>query len=252
MPFREPPVPLDGPQATFATTHWSLVLAAGDRASPDADGAIEALCRTYWYPLYAYSRRRGETSEEARDLTQEFFLRLLEREFLKSADPQRGRFRAFLLTIFKRFLSHERERRRAQKRGGDLLHFSIDADRGEARYRQEPVDRWNPESLFERQWALTLLERVMARLQEEYASRNKADLFEQCQPCLAGAAETPSLAELAERLSMSEAAIRVAVHRLRQRYRELLRAEVAQTVEFPDEVDAELLHLRAALRGEVD
>jgi RNA polymerase sigma factor (sigma-70 family) len=228
------------------------VLAAGDRASPDADGAIEALCRTYWYPLYAYSRRRGETGEEARDLTQEFFLRLLDREFLKSADPQRGRFRAFLLTIFKRFLSHERERRQAQKRGGGVLHFSIDAEHGEERYRQEPVDRWTPERLFERRWALTLLERVMTRLQEEYASRNKAELFQQCKPCLVGAAETPSSSELAERLSMSEAALRVAVHRLRQRYRELLRAEVAQTVEHPDEVDAELQHLRAALRGETD
>jgi RNA polymerase sigma factor (sigma-70 family) len=240
-------VPPEGPQSPFATTRWSVVLAAGNRASPDADAAIEALCRTYWYPLYAYSRRRGDTREQAQDLTQEFFLRLLDRNDLQSADPQRGRFRAFLLTVFKHFLAHERERQQAQKRGGDVRHFSIDAESGEERYRQEPTDRWTPETLYERRWALTLLDRVLTRLREEYASRDKADLFEQCQPCLTGAADAPAYAELAERLAMSEPAVRVAVHRLRQRYRELLRAEVAQTVGHPDDVEAELQHLRAAL-----
>jgi RNA polymerase sigma-70 factor (ECF subfamily) len=224
-----------------------VVLAAGNRASPDADAAIEALCRTYWYPLYAYSRRRGDTREQAQDLTQEFFLRLLDRNDLQSADPQRGRFRAFLLTVFKHFLAHERERQEAQKRGGDVRHFSIDAESGEERYRQEPVDRWTPEKLFERRWALTLLDQVLTRLREEYASRDKADLFAQCQPCLTGAADAPTYAELAARLGMTEPAVRVAVHRLRQRYRELLRAEVAQTVGHPDDVESELQHLRAAL-----
>lgn len=249
MPFSDPPISPAGPPGVFATTRWSLVLAAGDRASPDAAAAIEALCRIYWYPLYAYSRRRGDAREQAEDLTQEFFLRLLDGAYLQAADPQRGRFRAFLLTVFQRFLSHEHERQQAQKRGGGVRHFSIDAESGEERYRQEPVDQWTPERLFERRWALTLLDQVMTRLQAEYADRNKAALFEQCKPCLTSAANAPAYAELADRLGMTEPAVRVAVHRLRQRYRELLRAEVAQTVEHPDDVDAELQHLRSALQA---
>lgn len=232
----------------FATTRWSIIVRAGDRASPESRTALQTLCEAYWYPLYAYARRRGSGPEESADLTQEFFARLLEKPVLQTADRERGRFRAFLLTVFKRFLANEAERQGAQKRGAGRPPLSIDASTGEERYRFEPADAWTPERLYERRWALTLLDRVMERLGEEYQGRGKAELFERCKPALIGAETAEPYADLARQLGMAETAVRVAVHRMRQRYRQLLTEEVRQTVETPAEVDEELRALRAALR----
>ena len=232
----------------FETTHWSIVLAAGHGSSPDSQDALAALCEAYWYPLYAYVRRRGYAAADAKDATQEFFAHLLEKESLQAADPQRGRFRSFLITAFKNFLSKERERRQTQKRGGDVRHLSIDFDSGEARYQFEPVDDWTPEKIYERRWGLTLLDQVMVRLRQEYQAKDKGELFEQCKGHLAGTG--PPYEQAAEALGMSEGALRVAVHRLRERYRELLKAEVAATLADPDTIDAELEYLRSAIRGD--
>jgi RNA polymerase sigma-70 factor (ECF subfamily) len=231
----------------FATTRWSIVLSAGHQSSPDAESALETLCRTYWYPLYAFARRRGSSPEDAADLTQEFFSRLLEKEYLLAADREKGRFRSFLLTMFKRFLLKEHDRAQAQKRGGGWKRLSIDIEAGEQRYGYEPADEWTPEALFERRWALTLLEQVIDRLQSDYEAKGKRRLFDQCKPFLTGAG--PPYEDLARELDMNDSAVRVAVHRLRERYREMLRQEVAQTIAGTDAVEEELNHLRSALRG---
>jgi len=225
-------------------------MAAGDPDCDDARQALTYLCETYWYPLYAYVRRRGHSAEDSADLTQAFFARLLEKPFLQSADRERGRFRSFLLTIFKRYLSNENDRRQAQKRGGGLKHFSIDVEAGEKRYRFEPTDDWTPEKLYERRWALTLLDHVMARLEQEYADKNKGPLFEQCKLYLTGSDDAAAYSEIAGRLEMSESALRVAVHRIRGRYRELLNQEVSQTLGQQETVDDELEYLRSAIRGQ--
>ncbi|HJN09357.1 MAG TPA: sigma-70 family RNA polymerase sigma factor [Pirellulaceae bacterium] len=235
-------------RANFATTHWSMVLEAGHRSSPDSDDALESLCTAYWYPLYAFVRRRGASSTDAKDLTQEFFAHLLEKQSLQAADPNRGRFRSFLLTAFKNFLSKQHHRHQAQKRGGDIKHLSIDFDSGEQRYQFEPADDWTPEKIYERRWALTLLDQVMVQLQQEYDGNEKADLFEQCKGHLTGAGS--SYEEAANSLGVTEGALRVAVHRMRSRYRELLKAEVASTLEDPEIVDDELETLRRAIQGE--
>ncbi len=235
------------PPAAFATTRWSIVVSAGHQSSPDAERALETLCRTYWYPLYAFARRRGSSPDDAADATQEFFSRLLEKEYLVSADPEKGRFRSFLLTMFKRFLLKQHERDQAQKRGGRTLKLSIDARVGEERYRFEPSDEWTPEALFERRWAVTLLQQVVDNLQREYAGKGKAELFDLCKPYLTGE-NGPPQSEIARQLEMNDTALRVAIHRLRERYRELLRQEVAQTIAETDDVDDELRRLRSALR----
>lgn len=235
--------------AVFATTRWSIVLSAGHRSSPDAEGALELLCRTYWYPLYAFARRRGSSPEDAADLTQEFFARLLERDFLLSADREKGRFRSFLLTVFKRFLSKERDRTQAQKRGGDRRRLSIDVHTGEQRYGYEPSDDWTPEALFERRWALTLLEQVLEKLQSDYEVKGKRPLFDLCKPFLTGSGGGPSYEDVARQLEMSESAVRVAVHRLRERYREVLRCTVAETIAETESVEDELNDLRSAICG---
>ena len=234
----------------FATTRWSLVLEAGRRSSPQVRRALETLCEVYWYPLYAYVRRTGRQPAEAQDLTQEFFLRLVEKDSLRTADPDRGRFRSFLLVMFKRFLAHEREREGAQKRGGDRQTFSFDFSAGEERFSREPVDDWTPERIYQRRWALALLDRVLARLQEEYAMKGRAALFDALKGVLTGEAETRPYAEIAAALGLNEGAVKVAAHRLRRRYRDLLREEVAHTVEHEEDVDDELTHLLAALRGD--
>ena len=190
-------------------------------------------------------------TDDAADLTQEFFSRLLEKPFLTAADREKGRFRSFLLTVFKRFLSNQRERDQAQKRGGGRCKLPIDVQSGEQRYSYEPADAWTPEALYERRWALTLLEQVLQNLQDDYEAKGKGELFAQCKPLLAGAADTPSHADIAARLAMNESAVRVAVHRLRERYRELLRREVAQTIADTDSVEEELRRLRGAIRGEI-
>jgi RNA polymerase sigma-70 factor (ECF subfamily) len=234
----------------FATTHWSVVLAAGRHASPDSQMALAALCRTYWYPLYAYVRRQGRNAEDARDLTQEFFATLLEKDYLRAADSQRGRFRSFLLTAFKHFLSKERERANAQKRGGGRQSLSIDFQAGEYQYHQEPAHDITPEKIYERRWAVTLLQEVLQRLQDEFAGAGKQSLFERLKDFLTGEKATTTYRQIADELGTTEGALKVAVHRLRQRYRELLRAEIAQTVTGPEEVEDELRQLFAAVRSQ--
>lgn len=225
-----------------------MVLEAGHRSSPDSEQALEALCTAYWYPLYAFVRRRGYSATDARDATQEFFAHLLEKESLQAADPERGRFRSFLLTVFKNFLADERDRKQTQKRGGDVKHLSIDFDMGEQRYQFEPADDWTPDKIYERRWALTLLDQVVVRLQEEYRENGKGELFDICKGHLTGAGT--SYEEAATTLEMSEGAVRVAVHRLRARYRDLLRSEVAATLANPEAAEDELEYLRNAIRGE--
>ena len=234
----------------FATTHWSVVIAAGEGSSPESETALATLCETYWYPLYAYVRRRGHTAEDAQDLTQAFFAVLLEKEYVRAADRERGRFRSFLLTALKRFLSKERDKARAQKRGGGRITISLDMQSGESRYAQEPSHEWTPERVYERRWALTLLDQTMARLRRRYVDTGKAEVFDGLKAFLSGEGDAPAYGEVAEEMGMTEGAVKVAVHRLRQRYRDALRSEIAQTVADPAEVDDELDHLLEAIRGE--
>ena len=232
------------------TTRWSVVLAAGHQSSPDAQQALESLCQTYWYPLYAFVRRRGKQPEEARDLTQEFFARVLEKDYLNAADPERGRFRSFLLTVFKRFLSNEHDREQATKRGGGRTFVSIDVDDGERRLNLEPSHNWTPEHEFERQWAVSLLEQVLERLRGDYHSKGKGQLFDSLKPYLTAEDDAESYQTLAAELDMTVVAIKVAVHRLRQRYRDLIRREVVGTVADEGDADDELGQLLRAIRGE--
>lgn len=233
----------------FHTTRWSLVVAAGAEPSEDARRALATLCRQYWYPLYAFTRRQGTPEHEAQDQTQDFFATLLEKGYLGAADRERGRFRTFLLTAFRRHVSKLRERAGAKKRGGDRTVLSLDFEAGEQRYRNEPVDDLTPERVFERRWVLTLLSWVLARLRDECAGEGKLALFDAARPFLGSGGPVPSHRELAERLHMTPGAVKVAVHRLRVRYRELLRAEIAQTVESDDDVDDEIRHLMTALQS---
>jgi RNA polymerase sigma factor (sigma-70 family) len=230
----------------FATTRWSLVLAAGgDRASPETGQALAALCEAYWYPLYAEARRRGLSPEDAGDRTQAFFARLLEKGDLAAADRQRGRFRSFLLASFGHFLSNQWDRERAAKRGGGRV-VTIDAAKVESRYALEPSHEATPERLFDRRWALTVIDRALGRLREESQRQGKAEQFDALKGALAGDRGTP-YAELAQRLGTTEAAVKTAVCRLRGRCRELIREEIAQTVASPEDVDEELRALFAAL-----
>lgn len=232
----------------FATTRWSVVCAAG-KEDTAAHAALAALCETYWYPLYAFLRRRGCPREEAEDVTQAFFARLLERGWVRSADRDRGRFRTFLLTALTRFLSKERDKARAEKRGGGRAKLSLDFEAGESRYRLEPSDEGTPDRLFERRWAMTVLDRVLARLEEEHADDPaKAAKFAALKPLMTASDAAAPYAEVAATLGMSEGAVKVAVHRLRKRYKELLRDEVAHTVSDAAAVEQELADLRAALR----
>ena len=228
----------------FATTRWSVVLATrGDGA--ECREALETLCAAYWYPLYAYSRRRGTSVEDAQDLVQGFFLVLLRRGSLASADPERGRFRTFLLTAYQRHASHERERAAAQKRGGDLVRLPFEIDDGERRYSMEPVDDRTPEALYERRWALALLTRAVERLGAEH--RGDPARLAALLPHVGGPGDARPYADIAASLGTTEDAIKVAVHRLRKRCREILREEVAHTVDTEDEVDDELRRLMTSL-----
>jgi RNA polymerase sigma-70 factor (ECF subfamily) len=231
----------------FATTHWSLVLAAGDRKNPGASDALARLCESYWYPLYVFVRRQVDDVHEAQDFTQAFFARLLEQRPFEAADPGRGRFRAFLLTACKRFLINEWHKERAMKRGGGRRLLSLDFDSGESKLGLVALDAQTAEQLYERQWALTLLERVMEMLRAEYAAKERLRHFETLRPFLAGTPERAGYAEAARTLGISETTAKVAAHRIRKRYRELLRAEIAQTVERPEEIDDEIRELFAVL-----
>jgi len=241
----DPPAP--GPRS-FATTHWSLVAAA----SPDetsrsrAREALEALCRAYWYPLYAFVRQRGYASEEAQDLTQAFFVTIVEKGGFASADPERGRFRSYLLGAMKHFLANQWHREQAKKRGGGVTIVDLDALDPEARYALKPVGSSDPDHAFDRAWAQESIARALERLRAESEARGKGELFAALKGGLTG--DEPARRETAARLGMSEGAVKVAVHRLRQRYRQLLRAQIAETVADPADVDGEMRHLVAALR----
>jgi RNA polymerase sigma-70 factor (ECF subfamily) len=229
--------------ATFATTHWSVVLAAQAAHTPHAAEALEKLCQTYWYPLYAFVRRQGCSPEDAQDLTQSFFAHLLRKDFLSRVGPEKGRFRSFLLACLKHFLADEWEKARTAKRGGDRREPWLDLARAEERYHLEACVEADAESLYERRWALDLLDRVLDRLRHEAVSSGRAAMFEQLQGCLLGERPTDPYAQVGARLGMTETAVKVTVHRLRQRYRDLLREEIAHTVTRPEEIDEELRHL---------
>jgi RNA polymerase sigma factor (sigma-70 family) len=233
----------------FVTTQWSVVLDAAGSDSTKAQTALEKLCRTYWYPLYAYVRRRGQSPQDAQDLTQAFFARLLDRNWVGDADRERGKFRTFLLTAMSRFLSDEWDKARAQKRGGDVVFIPVQLDAAETRYGHEPIDHSTPEQCYERRWALTLLDTVLQRLCDDYGSQGRSELFSYLKSSLNGSRESQPYAELAAQLGMEEGAVKVAVHRLRKRYRQLLRAEIVQTLSATEDVDEELRHLFAVLSG---
>jgi RNA polymerase sigma-70 factor (ECF subfamily) len=223
-----------------------MVLAAGGE-SVQAQDALARLCQTYWYPLYAYVRRRGNSPEDAQDLTQEFFARLLQRNWLNHADRDKGRFRSFLLGAMNHFLSDEWDKARAQKRGGGIKPLPLEFDTAETRFSREPADNVTPEQNFERRWALTLLETVLNHLRQDYEREGRGELFALLNPCLVGDRTAQPYAELAKQLGVSEGTVKAAVHRLRQRYRQLLRDEIANTISEPGDVDEELRHLFAVL-----
>ncbi len=234
----------------FRTTHWSAVLAARERSSSQADQALAELCQTYWYPLYAYVRRRGNTPPEAEDLTQGFFARLLEKNYIADLTPGVGRFRSFLLTSLKHHLANEWDRAQAGKRGGGKVIISLNDAGAEGRYQFEPRHGITPEVLYEQRWALTVLERVLARLRDEFVSTEKRELFDELKRFLSTeATDQPSCtyAQIASRTGLREGTVKVAVHRLRRRYGELLREEISNTVGEPAEVEDELRHLISVL-----
>ncbi len=233
----------------FETTRWTLVVAAGGPVTAQSREALARLCEIYWYPLYAYVRRWGYPLDEAQDLTQAFFTRLIERNVVAEANPARGRFRSFLLASLKHFLANEYDRATALKRGGGRPVLSLEFEAAESRYRLEPSDLETPDKVFERGWAAALLACVMGRLAAEQAHAGKRDLFERLRPALAEGAAEASYAEIGAAFGMSEGAIKVAVHRLRHRFGELLREEIAETVADPVEVDEEIRYLLTALRS---
>jgi RNA polymerase sigma-70 factor (ECF subfamily) len=237
----------------FATTHWSMVVCAGCGRSSEANRALAALCENYWFPLYAFVRRAGRSPEDAQDLTQEFFVGLLTKNFLAVADPQRGRFRSFLLGAMKHFLANKHRRRAAEKRGGLRTVLSLDFIAGESCYRRiEPADRLTPERLYENRWAMTLLDLVLDRLREEFCAADKLRLFDALKQFLVGSSDAADRARsylhVAKELDMSEGAVKTAVHRLRRRYRKLLEEEIVKTLDDPGSLEDELGNLLAALR----
>jgi RNA polymerase sigma factor (sigma-70 family) len=229
----------------FPTTRWTLVVAAGDPRPKEARSALVSLCENYWYPLYAYLRRRGYTADEAQDLTQEFFVRVLEGRYLDRADPEKGRFRSFILTSLKFFVADEQDRHRAGKRGGGVL-VPLEFSSGERRYQREPANNETPERIFERRWALSVLDQVVEKLQDEFTQHGRPEHFERLKVFLLGQSDAP-YAALAREMNTSEGALKVAIHRLRKRYRELFRQEIADTVADPAEVESELRFLAGVL-----
>jgi len=235
------------PAGRFATTRWSVVAAAQDLLSPQAHEALAILCRAYWYPLYAYIRRQGYSADQSQDLTQGFFAGLLEQHALEAVDRAKGKFRSFLLTACKHYLAHVRGRARARKRGGGRSFFSLDLGDAEARYGAEPTHTLTPEKLFARRWALTLLDQVLARLREEFSEKGKGRLFDRLRVCLLGEKDAIPYSRVAHELRMTEGAVKVAAHRLRRRFRELVREEIVRTVDDPEHVEDEIRELFAAL-----
>lgn len=233
----------------FATTHWTVILNAGDSASPQAEAALDNLCQNYWYPLYAYVRRKGHGPEAAKDLTQEFFAQLLAKRWLAGVDRNKGKFRSWLLGVMNHFLAHDWTKTRAQKRGGGLPVFSLDEIDPEGRYRLEPADNATPERLFDRRWTFTLLERAAVRLRGEYEAAGKSATYNFLKPFVSTEGAAVSYEDAAQQLGLTTSAAKSAIHRLRQRYQELIREEIAQTVSTATEIDEEIRYLLAVIRG---
>ena len=231
----------------FATTRWSLVLAAGQQTNARSAEALARLCEMYWYPVYAFIRRQGYRADEGADLTQEFFTRVLEKHYFHDADPARGRFRAFLGASIRHFLSNERDRAQALKRGGHQPPISLDVETADGTYRLDPRDDLTPEKLFDRRWALILLERVLARLRDEHLSAEKGELFDHLKGFLTGDSAGIPYGDVAKALGMTDGAVKVAVHRLRRQFRDTLMHEIAETVSDPAEIDAEIEYLLKAV-----
>jgi RNA polymerase sigma-70 factor (ECF subfamily) len=240
-------VPVAAGATHFTTTHWSVVFAAGTTSSPESERALQALCRTYWYPLYAYLRRCGHSPEDAQDLVQEFFQRLLTSNWISRADPNKGRFRTFLLCGLQNFLGNEWQKANRLKRGGGHSFISLDAATAEQRYALEPADLASPDKLFDRRWAMMVLEKVLARVEAEQTKTNARAQFEALRSTLLGEPSEATYQELATRFEVTESTVKSWVHRLRRRYRELLREEVARTVASPGDVQDELRHVLRAL-----
>jgi RNA polymerase sigma-70 factor (ECF subfamily) len=234
------------PGDIFATTHWTVVLAAGQRHTPQADGALEELCQTYWFPLYAYVRRRGHAKADAEDLVQTFFAKLLAKNFLANLDSEKGKFRAFLLAALKHFLANEWDKSQAQKRGGGAAHFALDWQTADTKFQVAATSEPSPDKAFDREWALALLAKVIERLQKECAADGKEKLFEQLKTFLMAGGGDSAQAEVAKSIGMEEGAVRVAIHRLRKRYRVLLRDEIAHTLSDDAMVEAEMRALFGA------
>ena len=242
-------MPAPSGQAWFATTHWSVVLAVGQSTEAQASAALEQLCRAYWYPLYAFVRQQGHGPDDAQDLTQGFFARLLEKDYLAGVGPAKGRFRSFLLTALKCYLADEHDKATAQKRGGGQSPISLDAPTAEERYRMEPVRDWSPEKLFDRHWAMTVLAQARERLREEYLAAGKGGLFEKLKAFYDQDETTISYTEAAAQLALPENTVKSHVHRLRRRYRQLLREEIAQTLSRPEDVEGEIRYLLEVVVG---
>jgi RNA polymerase sigma factor (sigma-70 family) len=236
-------------RGVFATTHWSVVLAAGNSQSPSAAEALEILCRTYWYPLYAFVRRQGHSPHDTEDLLQGFFARFLEKHYLRDVDRAKGRFRSFLLAALKHFLANEWDKAKAVKRGGRVDFLSLEGEAAESRYYEEPASELTPEKLYEQRWAYELLERVMERVQHEFDASGQSSLFEALKVFLLGESQGVSYADVATPQGLSEGALKKRVQRMRQRYQRLLREEIAHTVARPEEVEDEIRYLFSVVGG---
>lgn len=248
MPSHDDERPLVSGAREFRTTHWSVVLRAGGADSADGAQALERLCQTYWYPLYAFVRRKGHSHDEAQDLTQAFFAKLLQKNQISLAEPDRGRFRTFLLHSLENFLRSSFRDSQAEKRGGGRDIISLDAALAEERYAAEPADML-PTTIYEREWIGTLLESVLKTLRHEFSTNGKEELFNYLEPHLWGDDTSTPYARIAEVLNMTVVSVRVTVHRLRQQFHDLLRAEIAHTVSDPSEIEDEIRHLRKVLAG---
>ena len=239
-------------EAAFVTTHWSMVLRASSHPSSQSLGALEKLCRAYWYPLYAYVRRQGHDAHEAQDLTQEFFSRLLQDNSLASVQPSKGRFRSFLIASLNHYLANDWKHSQRQKRGGGHIHFSLDEETAEDRFRHEPADHFTPEKAFERRWAETLLQGVLDRLRDEWEGKAAGAAtcrFDDVKPFLLDGKEAAPFADAARHLGITEASLKWAVHKLRKRYGEMFREEIAHTVSGGDQIDDEIRHLFLVMSG---
>ena len=235
--------------ASFVTTHWSVVLRAGNQHSPESASSLEKLCCVYWHPLYGYVRRQGKNPHDAQDLTQEFFSCLLASHSLGAVHPSKGRFRSFLIAALNHFLANDWKQARRQKRGGDHTHFSLDAATAEDRFQHELPDHFTPDKAFERRWAETLLQTVLDRLRAEWEPDGAPRHFDEMKAFLIEGKDAATFAEVAGRLGVTEASLKWSVHKLRGRYGEIFREEIASTVSHPDEVEDEIRHLFAVMAG---